>query len=158
MSPISGLFLFHVSWWFNVDFFFFFSSRRRHTRSLCDWSSDVCSSDLVTLVGEPETHPGARERLGDGPGDRALVGDTEDDAGPAVEQTHPRDLKDSCEPSARLDRRQASRAILPSDDPEPREAAARRRQGVLRLAPELRRPARGGADGVGRLRLAPRVP
>ena len=26
---------------------FFFSSRRRHTRSLCDWSSDVCSSDLV---------------------------------------------------------------------------------------------------------------
>src|SRR5260221_8183585 len=22
-----------------------FSSRRRHTRSLCDWSSDVCSSD-----------------------------------------------------------------------------------------------------------------
>src|SRR5260221_3112193 len=28
------------------DFFFFFSSRRRHTRSLCDWSSDVCSSDL----------------------------------------------------------------------------------------------------------------
>src|SRR5947207_15127701 len=25
----------------------FFSSRRRHTRSLCDWSSDVCSSDLT---------------------------------------------------------------------------------------------------------------
>src|SRR5476649_2974445 len=28
---------------------FFFSSRRRHTRSLCDWSSDVCSSDLLDL-------------------------------------------------------------------------------------------------------------
>src|SRR5204862_988827 len=28
---------------------FFFSSRRRHTRSLRDWSSDVCSSDLLTL-------------------------------------------------------------------------------------------------------------
>src|SRR5438034_3437094 len=27
-------------------YYFFFSSRRRHTRSLCDWSSDVCSSDL----------------------------------------------------------------------------------------------------------------
>src|SRR6266480_5435648 len=27
-------------------FFFFFSSRRRHTRLTCDWSSDVCSSDL----------------------------------------------------------------------------------------------------------------
>src|SRR3989475_4797870 len=37
--------------------FFFFSSRRRHTRFDCDWSSDVCSSDLVrkmisTYVGE----------------------------------------------------------------------------------------------------------
>src|SRR5260221_3197601 len=32
--------------------FFFFSSRRRHTRSLCDWSSDVCSSDLLTKVFE----------------------------------------------------------------------------------------------------------
>src|SRR5204863_3869394 len=28
---------------------FFFSSRRRHTRSLRDWSSDVCSSDLALL-------------------------------------------------------------------------------------------------------------
>src|SRR6266568_6257238 len=28
-------------------FFFFFSSRRRHTRWNCDWSSDVCSSDLL---------------------------------------------------------------------------------------------------------------
>src|SRR2546430_10813585 len=27
---------------------FFFSSRRRHTRFDCDWSSDVCSSDLST--------------------------------------------------------------------------------------------------------------
>src|SRR5207237_6522700 len=26
---------------------FFFSSRRRHTRFKCDWSSDVCSSDLT---------------------------------------------------------------------------------------------------------------
>src|SRR5690242_9549106 len=30
-------------------FFFFFSSRRRHTRLTCDWSSDVCSSDLRLL-------------------------------------------------------------------------------------------------------------
>src|SRR6266568_8887819 len=30
--------------------FFFFSSRRRHTRWNCDWSSDVCSSDLVETV------------------------------------------------------------------------------------------------------------
>src|SRR5256886_15752186 len=30
--------------------FFFFSSRRRHTRFDCDWSSDVCSSDLPSEV------------------------------------------------------------------------------------------------------------
>src|SRR5690349_8799719 len=30
---------------------FFFSSRRRHTRSLRDWSSDVCSSDLLQADG-----------------------------------------------------------------------------------------------------------
>src|SRR5699024_12857229 len=29
-------------------FIFFFSSRRRHTRSKRDWSSDVCSSDLLS--------------------------------------------------------------------------------------------------------------
>src|SRR5690606_40715149 len=28
-------------------YFFFFSSRRRHTRFSRDWSSDVCSSDLL---------------------------------------------------------------------------------------------------------------
>src|SRR5690625_7450933 len=30
-----------------MSFHFFFSSRRRHTRWPRDWSSDVCSSDLV---------------------------------------------------------------------------------------------------------------
>src|SRR6266496_4486374 len=34
-------------------FFFFFSSRRRHTRSLRDWSSDVCSSDLIVARSLP---------------------------------------------------------------------------------------------------------
>src|SRR5207237_4328969 len=34
-----------------VVFFFFFSSRRRHTRFKCDWSSDVCSSDLFSCNG-----------------------------------------------------------------------------------------------------------
>src|SRR3990167_4564943 len=29
---------------------FFFSSRRRHTRFDCDWSSDVCSSDLFSTL------------------------------------------------------------------------------------------------------------
>src|SRR5438270_3262557 len=34
---------------------FFFSSRRRHTRFDCDWSSDVCSSDLPRREGGPPT-------------------------------------------------------------------------------------------------------
>src|SRR5260370_20961166 len=34
-------------------FIFFFSSRRRHTRFKCDWSSDVCSSDLY-LSSRPD--------------------------------------------------------------------------------------------------------
>src|SRR5688500_19903311 len=34
-------------WFF---FFFFFSSRRRHTRLQGDWSSDVCSSDLLAVA------------------------------------------------------------------------------------------------------------
>src|SRR5699024_11671883 len=34
---------------FRVFVLFFFSSRRRHTRSKRDWSSDVCSSDLIQV-------------------------------------------------------------------------------------------------------------
>src|SRR5690242_12438734 len=55
-----------------IFFFFFFSSRRRHTRLTCDWSSDVCSSDLkakdffdrgFVIVGSPRT---VREQLMNG--------------------------------------------------------------------------------------------
>src|SRR2546430_1859851 len=43
-------------YYFLILFFFFFSSRRRHTRFDCDWSSDVCSSDLmVGLRGDQGT-------------------------------------------------------------------------------------------------------
>src|SRR3989454_10050857 len=37
--------------------FFFFSSRRRHTRLQGDWSSDVCSSDLILERLYPANHP-----------------------------------------------------------------------------------------------------
>src|SRR5256885_2439698 len=36
-------------------FIFFFSSRRRHTRLQGDWSSDVCSSDLVDAYVPPRS-------------------------------------------------------------------------------------------------------
>src|SRR5690349_23662196 len=45
MLPVSQFFCVFSTYFF---FFFFFSSRRRHTRSLRDWSSDVCSSDLTS--------------------------------------------------------------------------------------------------------------
>src|SRR5436190_11842163 len=41
---------------------FFFSSRRRHTRSLCDWSSDVCSSDLGLVETKDTVILGTRGR------------------------------------------------------------------------------------------------
>src|SRR2546430_8401564 len=49
---------------------FFFSSRRRHTIFDCDWSSDVCSSDLVArphpALAGPDLHRRRhRHRLGD---------------------------------------------------------------------------------------------
>src|SRR5690349_23996309 len=47
-----------------IFFFFFFSSRRRHTRSLRDWSSDVCSSDLRSKCRNPHQPP--LHALGDG--------------------------------------------------------------------------------------------
>src|SRR2546430_5649145 len=41
----------------SLECYFFFSSRRRHTRFDCDWSSDVCSSDL-----DGGLHPHPRRR------------------------------------------------------------------------------------------------
>src|SRR6266576_2436825 len=45
---------------YNV-FFFFLSSRRRHTRSLRDWSSDVCSSDLPGATGAGSREQAAQQ-------------------------------------------------------------------------------------------------
>src|SRR5436189_5746341 len=43
--------------------YFFFSSRRRHTRYIGDWSSDVCSSDLLAFVaGDQWKHARRGER------------------------------------------------------------------------------------------------
>src|SRR6266853_1847021 len=75
--------------------FFFFSSRRRHTRFDCDWSSDVCSSDLDELpavlhlggerqclaagAGAEIDDPHARPRVGEQGGNlRALVLDLDE--------------------------------------------------------------------------------
>src|SRR5689334_24399850 len=49
---------FVLSRYTGYSFFFFFSSRRRHTRWNCDWSSDVCSSDLSSLAERTDQHVG----------------------------------------------------------------------------------------------------
>src|SRR2546422_433610 len=61
-----------------IMFFFFFSSRRRHTRCSRDWSSDVCSSDLLLhQVVERATERGtlALSQPADA-GGQSLEGDT----------------------------------------------------------------------------------
>src|SRR5687768_2251393 len=53
MFHISVLFLCTISYGYSYSIlFFFFSSRRRHTRCSRDWSSDVCSSDLMLTQRE----------------------------------------------------------------------------------------------------------
>src|SRR5260370_14589311 len=81
----------HVSSMYAADssemsiIFFFFSSRRRHTRFKCDWSSDVCSSDLERdspsrhldrldpIRGTPERRRVEAEVLASPPGARPLL-------------------------------------------------------------------------------------
>src|SRR5215469_2867059 len=61
-------------WWYGV--FFFFSSRRRHTRSLRDWSSDVCSSDLPLRDDvDAQWRLGVRAAELDATGKRVLLAD-----------------------------------------------------------------------------------
>src|SRR5260370_41630735 len=55
---------FMVSSHCKVAQFFFFSSRRRHTRFKCDWSSDVCSSDLAKGVKVQQVDLDAQFRCG----------------------------------------------------------------------------------------------
>src|SRR3712207_8703034 len=69
-------------------FVFFFSSRRRNTRYWRDWSSDVCSSDLLVDPTPWRAAVGVMARLGDLPvaslGGGFAVAYTADDRPPAV--------------------------------------------------------------------------
>src|SRR5947207_12208988 len=67
---------------------FFFSSRRRHTRSLCDWSSDVCSSDLMGTKGVIASTAGLAILLQEGIGDTIRVSLTPRPGGDRTEEVH----------------------------------------------------------------------
>src|SRR2546430_5049275 len=54
-------------WDMRLLFLFFFSSRRRHTRFDCDWSSDVCSSDLLPRTPSETCTPGETRTPGETP-------------------------------------------------------------------------------------------
>src|SRR3989475_8307744 len=69
---------------FSSFFFFFFSSRRRHTRFDCDWSSDVCSSDLVSFAVTNGANPQASLTLGN---DGSFYGTTYNGGAPGSQGT-----------------------------------------------------------------------
>src|SRR5690606_39716451 len=77
---------------------FFFSSRRRHTRFSRDWSSDVCSSDLgtVVVIAQPDAghHAGG---IADEDGvARLLAGAGLAGEGPTVERSEERRVGKEC--------------------------------------------------------------
>src|SRR2546430_8955737 len=70
----SLFFVFFLSFSVFLFFFFFFSSRRRHTRFDCDWSSDVCSSDLSVARITPKVRKIIRSRCGNAAPDLMVKG------------------------------------------------------------------------------------
>src|SRR5260370_3737021 len=124
----------------SYSIFFFFSSRRRHTRFKCDWSSDVCSSDLAAerrdaRAGALRAHPrqpeGGARRRGRA---RLLPGRADPDR--QSEGPRPRDRD--------LVLASGHRGHLPARRPHHRSAEGAR--GHRRLPPE---PAQGGAGDPG---------
>src|SRR5690348_18469557 len=71
---------------------FFFSSRRRHTRWTGDWSSDVCSSDLVIVDRKPGYPP--RRQWAGRPDERPLNENLV-----IASASHPK--RQSCSPASR---------------------------------------------------------
>src|SRR6267143_1665053 len=97
-----------------MTFFFFFSSRRRHTRWNCDWSSDVCSSDLDTVRerGEPGESLDELRQLMDGEEDPAQQEEWRDQEPADQGKTRVRSLRRG----ERKDRRAKGEAGQDGDD------------------------------------------
>src|SRR5215467_4642418 len=120
-----------------IIFFFFFSSRRRHTRLQGDWSSDVCSSDLL---GSPFPLPGTSELSGGG-----------EDGGQEAEGAHG-GVEGAGGPGGAEGGQDGGRAGQPApgpSDPEPHleEATPCRRRGGLRQGRQKGHGRRRGRTG-----------
>src|SRR5256886_2207456 len=143
-----------------VFIFFFFSSRRRHTRFDCDWSSDVCSSDLEPC---------------DGAGGGRLRSRTDGPRAPPRGGRRRRLRAGRGAPGPRAGRGGRRRARRARGRAAPREAEVRRRRRLVgagaprRYVPRLavgagRSPkplgparARDARPGLGRLAVPPRL-
>src|SRR2546430_5968003 len=113
------------------DIFFFFSSRRRHTIFDCDWSSDVCSSDLILA---PRLN--AAGRIGDAnDGLRLLLSDDPQEAAAIA-----RELETLNARRQALDQRILDEAV------ELAERVLRQEDRALGLAADARHP--GGVGSV----------
>src|SRR2546426_9246260 len=117
-------------------FFFFFSSRRRHTRLQGDWSSDVCSSDLVQ-----EAYRAEEERAG-GRGSQR-----KDEAGEAFGEPRQRKTAPEQEGSEQA-------ALAPRDDheAEQRDGEPENEEGVGEEEPPVEEGARRGREDERRQR------
>src|SRR2546430_12538187 len=82
--------------------FFFFSSRRRHTRFDCDWSSDVCSSDLRVLAARRRRPRAAAGIIGGRLGQRPLHSRRQHHHATAREKSVPVAVEESDRKSTRL--------------------------------------------------------
>src|SRR6266516_4973072 len=110
-------------------FLFFFSSRRRHTRSYGDWSSDVCSSDLVPaerMLDQPPAPVGETLRAVERPTPEQVELDTARE----LDDRSARDGEEACDLGARAGR---------NDQP-----LAGARPPAHSLLPALREPPAGG--------------
>src|SRR6266403_1616743 len=106
--------------------FFFFSSRRRHTRSLRDWSSDVCSSDLLAPREAGEQEGRHERRIG-----QRFVEDGQEIANALEEQLG----RDGERPVTRAERTRRDRGVATLVEPRIVEAEGEGGELAVRRAP-----------------------
>src|SRR6267143_4178822 len=126
---------------------FFFSSRRRHTRWNCDWSSDVCSSDLVGRH-EPDQHGG--EPHGDDGDEEGVL--AADEIADAAEDQRPEGADEEAR-RVRAERAEQRGRLVPRREEQGGEE--RRQDGVqVEVVPLEHRADRGSDDDTPLFRAA----